>query len=90
MIIPAVLGWANIEDPNLSHRLYALDAGPSPRWLNRPYGRTIETAISTGGAEPVYEGDRFLVVRLGDRFIDDEKAAALTVKIQELIEEELE
>ncbi len=88
MIIPAVFGWANEEDPGLNFRLYALDAGPSPRWLNPPYGRTVEFAICTAGDEPAYEGDRFLVVRLGDRFTDDEKVAALTAKIQELLEEE--
>lgn len=63
--IPATLGWSNAGPTDL--QLYALDAGPSPRWIKNgdgTAGRTVEHALAERGA---HEGDRFLLVRVGDR-----------------------
>jgi hypothetical protein len=69
-VVPCVLGWANEDTGPESLRLYALDAGPSPRWT-QPHARCAETAIveHDGGLR---EGDRYLVARVGDRFVTDE------------------
>ena len=64
-VIPAYLGWANPQESDSSFRLYARDVDEQPRWdRNHPGGRTIEHAC------PPMEGDRYLVVRIGDRFVD--------------------
>jgi hypothetical protein len=79
-VLKAYLGWANEETHGGNNlRLYALDEGGSPRWAPDG-GRTVERALlmktQTG------EGDRYLVVYLGDRFFSDEKAEHLTNLIQ--------
>lgn len=89
-VVPAVLGWGNPERDPESCRLYALDQGPGPRWLEKPYGRVVEQAIRervTPYPSGIGEGDRYLVVRLGDRFVPDEVAEDLTARITALIEE---
>lgn len=70
-IIPAVLGWSNPGTAGGENvRLYALDKGDSPRWDGD--GRTIERALIEHDEMPPYmEGDRYLVVRIGDRYISD-------------------
>lgn len=73
IVTRAVLGWSNPETAGgASVRLYALDKGKSPRWdhTQGPGGRTIERAIveRDGGT---LEGDRYLVVWMGNRFVDD-------------------
>lgn len=42
--IPVKLGWSNPDTGPEDMRLYALDAGPSPRWV-QPHARTAETAL---------------------------------------------
>jgi hypothetical protein len=90
-VIPAVLGWRNPEDDGLSLRLYARDAGPSPRWdrQSSPAGRTIECALASpvAGQYGRGEGDRYLVVRAGDRFVDEDRLAALVDAVEELVEQ---
>lgn len=44
LVIPAKLGWSNEDTGPEPMRLYALDAGDSPRWA-KPHARTVETAI---------------------------------------------
>jgi hypothetical protein len=83
-VIPAVLGWSNPQTAGGgSVRLYALDQGASPRWAPDG-GRTIERAITErdGGT---FEGDRYLVVHLGDRFVSDELAARITTIIEDTL-----
>jgi hypothetical protein len=85
-VLKAYLGWANEETHGgESLRLYALDKGPSPRWdKTRPGGRTIERGlIDNFGTER--EGDRYLVVRLGDRFVSDKVMEAISIMIQNLV-----
>jgi hypothetical protein len=83
-ILSSVLGWSNPETHGgNSLRLYSLDRGPSPRWAEGG-GRTVERAIletmSTG------EGDRYLVVHVGNRFVADEKLEELTLLIQDALD----
>jgi hypothetical protein len=82
-VIPCTLGWANEDTGPESLRLYALDAGPAPRWAT-PHARCAETAIvdRDGGLR---EGDRYLVVRVGDRFVTDETLTVLGDRIRRLI-----
>jgi hypothetical protein len=83
-VLPAVLGWRQGHDTE-NLRLYALDRGPSPRWMG-PAGRVAEEGIrETVGA---YEGDRFLVVHLGSRHVPDEQVARVTAAILELLDAE--
>lgn len=83
-IIPAYLGWGNPERDSLGVRLYATDDGDSPRWDTRwPSGRVAEQAISERFP---HEGDRYLIVRVGDRFTPDEKMQALTEAIAGLLD----
>jgi hypothetical protein len=42
--IPVKLGWSNADTGPENMRLYALDAGDSPRWA-KPHARVAETAI---------------------------------------------
>lgn len=44
LTIPAKLGWSNSDTGPEEMRLYALDAGESPRWA-KPHARTVETAL---------------------------------------------
>lgn len=82
-VIPCTLGWANEDTGPESLRLYALDAGAAPRWAT-PHARCAETAIveRDGGLR---EGDRYLVVRVGDRFVTDETLADLGELIRRFI-----
>lgn len=83
-IIPAVLGWKNPARDDTSLRLYALDKASNPRW-DGPAGRTAETAIcETVGA---YEGDRFLIVHLGDRFTSEDVIHEVEDRVKAMIEE---
>lgn len=68
-VLSAVLGWSNPDTGPESNRLYALDQGQSPRWA-KPHARVVEQALREAGAH--HEGDRYLVVRIGDRFLSDE------------------
>lgn len=65
LAVTCTLGWSNADTGPDNMRLYALDMGNSPRWATPP--RVPEAALREAGAQ---EGDRFLVVRLGDRFTD--------------------
>ena len=44
IVIPVKLGWSNPDTGPEEMRLYALDAGPNPRWA-KPHARTAETAL---------------------------------------------
>jgi len=79
-ILKAVLGWANPDTERDNLRMYALDQGDSPRWAPRG-GRTIEYALITNFGEH-REGDRYLIVRLGDRFVSDELIERVTAAIE--------
>lgn len=63
-VIPAVLGWSNPDTGPWDTRVYATDQGDSPRWA-KPHARVVEQALYEAGAR---EGDRLVVVVLGDRF----------------------
>lgn len=85
LVIPCTLGWANPDTGPENVRLLALDAGPSPRWA-KPHARVAETAIREAGRP--WEGDRYLVVQVGDRFVDDARLAALAERVRALLIEE--
>lgn len=68
-VLGAVLGWANPDTGPENNRLYALDQGKSPRWA-KPHARVAEQALREAGGH--YEGDRYLIVRIGDRFLSDD------------------
>ena len=69
-VVPAYLGWGNPERDKVQLRLYATDDGDSPRWDERfPGGRVVEYAVTERFGPR--EGDRYLVVRVGDRFTPD-------------------
>lgn len=78
-MLELVLGWSNPETAGgESLRLYALDNGGGPRWDRSlgAGGRTAERALihaSTDGQHR--EGDRYLLIRLGDRFADTDAIA---------------
>jgi len=75
-VTTAVLGWGNGDRDTESTRLYATDKNNSPRW-DSPAGRVVEQALREQG--DTGEGDRYLIVRLGTRFVtDDEVAAAVS------------
>lgn len=63
-VIPARLGWSNPDTGPEEMRLYALDAGDSPRWA-KPHARTVETAIRE--TAHWVEGTRATVVVTGTR-----------------------
>lgn len=71
MVIPAKLGWSNPDTGPEEMRLYALDAGSSPRWA-QPHARTVETAIRETTAW--CEGARAVVIVTGTR--DSERGGA--------------
>lgn len=86
-IIPAILGWSNPKTAGGANvRLYATDQGDSPRWA-ADGGRTIERAIMErdGG---MFEGDRYLVVHLGDRFTSQELEDRVKAAIAKALAEE--
>lgn len=82
-IIPACLGWGNPERDKVQLRLYATDKGLSPRWAEETGGRVAEYAVVErfGPAE----GDRFLIVRVGDRFTTDDEMNRITVAITKFL-----
>jgi hypothetical protein len=87
-ILPAVLGWANPDTGPESCRLYALDEGDAPRWA-RPVARVAEQAIRekvTPYPSGVGEGDRYLVVRVGSRFVPDDVVSAITERVQDALD----
>lgn len=90
-VLPAVLGWGNPERDRESCRLYALDAGPSPRWLDPPAGRVVEQGIREAGVTPYPsgqgEGDRYLIVRVGSRFVSEDGVRAVAERIMDALEE---
>lgn len=59
IVVPVKLGWSNPDTGPEQMRLYALDAGPSPRWA-QPHARVAETAIRE--AYGLIEGARGTVV----------------------------
>lgn len=80
-VLPAVLGWGNPEPDRVGLRLYATDRDRSPRWDKLyPGGRVAEYAVVErfGTAE----GDRFLIVRVGDRFTPDAEIERLAAAIR--------
>lgn len=84
-VVPAYLGWGNPKRDTESLRLYAMDDGAAPRWDQRyPSGRVAEVGIRERlGA---HEGDRFLIIRVGDRFTPDSVLQAVAEAAQRAIE----
>lgn len=83
-VIPAYLGWGNPERDKVSLRLYATDNDDSPRWdRNYEGGRVVEYAAVEREAT---EGDRFLVVRVGNRFTPDEAMQRVTDAVRIALE----
>lgn len=78
LILSAVLGWSNPDTGPWNTRLYALDAGNSPRWA-KPHARVVEQVL------PLAEGDRYLIARIGDRFVRDGEVAGLAEAIGDLL-----
>ncbi|WP_207223618.1 hypothetical protein [Pseudonocardia sediminis] len=62
--VDLTLGWSNSDTGPTGMRLYALDAGESPRWAV-PHARVAEVPLMERGH---HEGDRFRLVFAGDRF----------------------
>jgi hypothetical protein len=88
-VLPAVLGWSNPDTGPESCRLYALDDGPAPRWA-KPHARVAEQAIRehvTPYPSGIGEGDRYLVVRIGDRYLDEDRAEAIAGAVEALLDE---
>ena len=86
-VMPAYLGWKNGPDDGQNLRLYACDKEKptAPRWSqDTPVGRTIEKGL-TEHYGPDKEGDRYLVVHIGDRFVPDEVLQDLAWKFQDLL-----
>lgn len=80
-VIPAYLGWGNAERDKVSLRLYATDNDDAPRWdTNFEGGRVVEYAAVERFGQA--EGDRFLVVRVGDRFTKLEEMERVTKAIE--------
>lgn len=78
VVVPAVLGWSNPDTGPENLRLYATDRGNAPRWV-RPHARVVEQALRETAATG--EGDRYLVIRLGTRFLSDDAAAAAALAV---------
>lgn len=86
-VIPAYLGWGNPERDAVSLRLYATDAGDSPRWDERFVGgRVAEYAVVDRLGQ--VEGDRFLVVHVGDRFTSDDEIERVSAAVREALRKE--
>jgi hypothetical protein len=68
LLVPAVLGWSNSDTGPENVRLYALDQGPSPRWVE-PSARVVERSLVERLA---VEGDRAVVLVVGDRFLPND------------------
>ena len=85
-VLPAVLGWSNGPDRE-SLRLYGLDGGPSPRWA-RPQPRVAEQSLREGTT--ANEGDRMLVIRVGSRFVNDERLQRIAAAVLTTVRTELD
>lgn len=85
-VIPAYLGWGNPERDKVGLRLYATDHedATAPRW-DTAYlgGRVVEYAATERGGT---EGDRFLVVRVGNRFTSDEEMESVAAAVVAALE----
>lgn len=81
--LPLVLGWGNPERDAEQMRLYSLDAGPAPRWLENRVGRVAEQGIREQG--PGTEGDRYLLVRVSSRFASDDEMRAAAAAIEQVL-----
>ena len=68
LLVPAVLGWSNSDTGPENVRLYALDEGTAPRWI-QPIARVVERALLESRAQ---EGDRAVVLVVGDRFLSND------------------
>jgi len=90
IFLQTYLGWSN-EDTHggESLRLYALDKGQSPRWAPNG-GRTVERALLEHNGGNRGEGDRYLVVRLGDRFTDMEFVARVISSVERVMQQDAE
>ena len=85
-VIRAYLGWQNADRDTASMRLYVTDNPPpsgegnGDRWDPRyPGGQVVEyAAIEREGGE----GDKYLVVRLGNRFTPDEVADRVEAAVE--------
>jgi hypothetical protein len=62
-VVPVTLGWSNPDTGPTDLRLYALDQGPAPRWV-QPHARVAEVPLVERGGT---EGDRYVVIRTGGR-----------------------
>lgn len=82
-VIPAYLGWGNPERDTVQLRLYATDEGSKDRWDDRfPGGRVVEYAVTERHGT---EGDRYLVVRVGNRFTTDGRMTEVTEAIESVL-----
>lgn len=72
----AKLGWSNPDTGPAPLRLYALDAGRSPRW-DRPRARVAEDPLIAAGG---HDRDRVVVVAVG--LVDDGVLAACVAAAQ--------
>lgn len=87
-VFPACLGWNNTERDAAQKRLYATDMGNNPRWDKlHPGGRVAEYAAEERGA---HEGDRYLVVRVGDRFVPDSEMDRVASAIRSILNDRSE
>lgn len=80
--VPCVLGWANHDTGPMSLRLYALDQGSQPRH-DKPFARVAEQPLMERGA--AREGDRAIVVLVGDRFMSDDAFAACGAAVEQAV-----
>lgn len=85
-----VLGWSNPgTGGGESMRLYALDGeDDGPRWDNSlgDGGRTAERALIHASPDSRHcEGDRYVLIRIGDRFAGRDPDAALARALADLI-----
>lgn len=82
-VLKSVLGWANPDSHGGNNlRLYALDQGDAPRWAEDG-GRTVERAIIEAGGG---EGDRYLIVPVGNRFVNKDRMERIIMAIDEILE----
>lgn len=87
-IIPAYLGWGNSERDAVGLRLYATDHEPptAPRWDHLfKGGRVVEYPIVERFGQA--EGDKFLIIHLGNRFLSSEVAEEVAKAIAALLQD---
>lgn len=80
--VPCVLGWSNHDTGPMSLRLYALDQGPHPRHAE-PFARVAEQPLMEAGN--AVEGDRAIVVLVGDRHLSEDDFAACGVAVEQAV-----